>query len=234
MRDPGVTGAVLVGAFLAIGRDTDHDKVWLERAERFKAQAPAIQRARAEIFGDDVRLRHQFAGDVRALRGAQIQRDGSLVARFAQPVETRSSARAQAERAQRIPASGHLDLDHLCAELPEDRSAIGGGDHRRQVEHPKSFQRSFAFVHGKASLWITLLLPARLAAMGHRRTCSVILSACPRGANRGRGSVTGSIRMLPSPVDLNAAILYQSCTIAPRREPALVRIGQGRACPIRG
>ena len=161
VRDPGVAGAVLIGAFLAIGRDADHDKVRLKRAQRFKAQAPAIECAGAKIFGDDVGLRHQFAGDVRAFRRAQIQRDRSLVARFAQPVEARSGARAQAERAQRIPAPRHLDLDHLGAELPEDRSAIGRGDHRRQVKHPKPFERSFAFVHGIASCRFALSLPAR-------------------------------------------------------------------------
>ena len=80
------------------------------------------------------------AGDVAALRPAQVDRDQPLVAEDARGIE-RLAAEVLAHGAHGV-AVGRLDLDDLGAEVGEQAPAERAGDRRAHLQHAHAGQRT--------------------------------------------------------------------------------------------
>ena len=97
-----------------------------------------------EILAEDVGGSDQAPEEGRALRLAQVEGDGLLVALLGEPgVAVAALARA-AELAQRVAEPRLLDLDDLGAELAEDGGGERPGDEGREVDDADAAQRQLA------------------------------------------------------------------------------------------
>ena len=155
LADHAVAGALAVGPVLAEAADAHHHEPRVARGERLVAQAPALERAGAEVLDQHVALRGQVGHDRLALGPAQVDDDERLVAEDARRVE-RLAVEALAHGAHRV-ALGGLDLDDLGAEVGEQAPAEGAGHGRAQLEDAvagerarggRGFRVCFRGVHG--------------------------------------------------------------------------------------
>ena len=133
--------AVLVGAGLPETCHTQHHEARIERHQDIWTEPPFLQRARPEVLRHDIAPPDQLLELFRVLRRFQVERDRALVARLAEPRQRLSFGLGRRpEAAHRIPG-GMLDLDHLRAELRQDRRRERGRDERCKIEDAYPVER---------------------------------------------------------------------------------------------
>ena len=136
VRDAAETGQILVGAVLPVARNAAHDQGGIDGTQVLVSEPPALERARAKIFEDDVvTVANEIADYFLPLSFAQVTCHRMFVARFLQP-EERNPVAFHSEGAQGVALAGDLDLDDLGPEFGEDRCAERRGDERSEVENP--------------------------------------------------------------------------------------------------
>src|SRR5262249_58726349 len=124
-------GTVAARPGLAERRDANHDERTADRRERFPSEIPALERPGSEVLGQDVRLRDQAPDQRLPLRLSQVAGNRLLVARLDEPPVGAAGVGAggSAQASQVVADARLLDLDHLGAELAEQRGAY----RRRQI-----------------------------------------------------------------------------------------------------
>ena len=132
-----------VGPGQAVALDPCVDDAGVQGAEDVVAEVQVLHDARAEVFDEDIELRHEGEKEVTALRLLQVQDDGALVAVVVE--EVLRILGAGGERTAGRVALGRFDLDHVGTKPGkhlgarrarfvlghiEDAQAIEGGCHR--------------------------------------------------------------------------------------------------------
>src|SRR5919197_545401 len=114
--DGGKTRALAPWSSLSERCDARHDQPWIDAAQIFPTQMPALQRARTEVLGHHIDERGQPPDDVLAARMMQVEGHGLLVAVLdGPPVPDLSFGRPHASHI--IATAGKLDLNDFSAEL---------------------------------------------------------------------------------------------------------------------
>ena len=137
--DGGKAGTLGQRAGLPEGGDAGDDEVRVGLIEHVRAEAPLLQRARPEVFQQDVRFRGELQDCLLAGLGAQVQDDGLLVA-VDGPVQHGGVALVQPPVAQLVAGSRPLDLDDLGAEVGEEPPGRGGGNVVSEFQDADAFQ----------------------------------------------------------------------------------------------
>ena len=106
------------------------------------AEAPALQRPRPEVLGQDVGPRDQVADELLAVGGPEVDGDAALVAGRDRPPQRVAAPLGVAPLAQHVALAGRLDLDDLRAEVAEHLRAEGTRDHLSQFDDPDAGERS--------------------------------------------------------------------------------------------
>ena len=130
-----------VRAGLAVAGDAQHDQARIDRRQRLVSQPPALQRARAEVLDQHVRVPDQPAHDVLSFGAAKVDRHGALVARLDLPPDRRAVVQ-QPPLAQRVAGSRRLDLDRVGAEVGQGLAGERPGDQLAELEHAKTGERA--------------------------------------------------------------------------------------------
>ncbi len=106
------SGAVAVGAGLAIATHAQHDELGVGRQQVLGGQAPAFEGARPEVLDQHIGLGGELAHQGLGLGLLEVQRDGALVARLHLPPH-RGAVLEQSPFAQRVATARGFDLDHI-------------------------------------------------------------------------------------------------------------------------
>ena len=107
----------------------------------FPAKTPFFERSRSKVLNHDINCRHQFAHNLAGCVGFEVERDGLFVSALAVPPE-RSPIMHLAPFAQGVTLSRGLDLDHLGAELGQDRGRVRACDQRSEFKYPNARERA--------------------------------------------------------------------------------------------
>src|SRR6185503_8324320 len=102
---------------------------------------PAIERPGAVVLDQHVEARQQPLEELLALGLAQVERYRALVAVHRFP-QQRLAVLVRRQRAQRIAAARQLRLDHVGAEIGEQRGGEWSCNDVRDVEDAQSFERA--------------------------------------------------------------------------------------------
>ena len=156
VRDAGEAGLGAHRPVLAVGRNAHQNGARVQPLELVISQSPFFQRSGPEILDNDIAFCRQLPQQFATALLLQIERDALLVAAFRQPDQRVAAFGIGAEAAQRIADIGRLDLDHLGAELAEDRRAIRARDEGAEIEHPDPFKRTHDLPSARAARSITL------------------------------------------------------------------------------
>ncbi|MNT49032.1 hypothetical protein D3C72_1858570 [compost metagenome] len=105
-----------------------------------RAQAPALERAGAEVLDQHVALRRKLAHHVLAFRSTQVEGDGLLVARLRFPPD-RSPFVQQTPFAQRIASARRFDLDDFRAERRQHACCKRPCDQLSQLQYANACKR---------------------------------------------------------------------------------------------
>ena len=141
-------GPVAVGAVLAEPGDPDQHQAGVEIVQHVPTDAPALQRARAEVLDHHIGLGGQArntsapSGSPRYSPMQRLLRD-TIFHHSPWP----SSGRAVGPEG--VAALGVLDLDHVGAVVAEDLGAQGSGQHGGEVDDPQTGQGA----RGRERLW---------------------------------------------------------------------------------
>lgn len=133
-------GRELVGGLFGVGpalTPPGHAEVHqtgVDRGQVRVAEPPARHGARAHVLDQDVRPADQPAQHRLPLRAPQVERDRTLVAPVHLPVPGVAGL-AVPDRTDEITPARGLDLDHLGAEVTEDRRGERTADQCPDVEH---------------------------------------------------------------------------------------------------
>jgi hypothetical protein len=111
----------------------DHHQVRLERTQVVEVDAEPAQRRRAEVGHHDVRGRRQPPDQAGRLGVVQVDRDTALGAAEHRP-GGRLPVHQRRVLTRRVAGRGVLDLDHVRAELGEQRGRQWTGQDRRHVQ----------------------------------------------------------------------------------------------------
>src|SRR5579875_165380 len=137
-----VEGApVTVRAGEAVSRDVERDEVRKGPVDRFGIQSPRMQGWRSEVDHEDVEMTDELPQQFTSSSMVQIERDGTLVARFLDPLE-RATARTSGAPPDEVPNAWRFHLHDLGAEVGKHRCGNGGGEYGRHVQHPHTGERS--------------------------------------------------------------------------------------------
>jgi len=144
VSDPREAGPVAIRSGLAEAGNPQQHEPWIDLAERVPAEPPGLQLPGPEILRDHVRAGRQPLEHLSPARIPKVERQRTLVPRFAFPGEAVAVLRRGAVAPPRVTAPGLLDLDDLRAELGHQRRSEGRGDKRGEVENADAFERGFA------------------------------------------------------------------------------------------
>ena len=137
--DGGETGPLGQRTRLPEGRDAGDDEVRVGFVEHLGAQAPPFQRARPEVFQQDVRFGNERQHGLLAGFGPEVQHHRLLVA-VDGPVQHGGIALVQAPVAQLVTGSGPFHLDHFGTEVGEQPAGGGRGDVVPELQDADSLQ----------------------------------------------------------------------------------------------
>jgi len=107
----------------------------------FGRQAPARQRAPGEVLGEHVDVREEAAHQRAPLGVPQVERDALLVA-VEREEGDRHAVGGGVPVAALVARARRLDLDHLGAQVGEDRGAERPGQEAGQVEDADAGERA--------------------------------------------------------------------------------------------
>ena len=129
-------------ARLTEGRDPHHDQSRVRRGQRVVSEVPLLHGPRPEVLGEDVGAGGQPRDERLALGLAQVARDRFLVPALDQPHVRDPRGRLVTEPSQIVADAGLLDLDHVGAQLAQQRAAEGRSHVGRQVQSHEAVERS--------------------------------------------------------------------------------------------
>src|SRR5207249_6677234 len=127
-----VAGALGARARAAEGRDGAVDEPRVFPRQRLVAEAELLHRPRAEVLDQDVGRRGEAPHEGDAVRLLEIDGDAALVA-VVDEVAGGLAVLVRGPRARFVTDARVLDLDHVGAEVSEQRAAVGAGQHAREV-----------------------------------------------------------------------------------------------------
>jgi len=135
--DARVHGVVHSGRAVAAAQQLDVDEVGALRR-----QVLVVQPRQAGGVGDDdaVALDNQAPHQLLALRGAQIEADGSFPLVQPGPIN-RGAVAGQRPTVHVGRTSDRVDPDHLCTELVQRQAAQRSGDEAGHLDHGESCER---------------------------------------------------------------------------------------------
>ena len=142
LRDGGVARALGVRPGLAVPGDACEHDAGVRRRQPLVAEVPALERARAEVLGDDVRDADELEQELLAPRLAQVERDALLVPRLYGPPEGAALVASVAPVAQRVGLAGRLDLDHLGAHVAEQPAGERACEQRAELDQAHARERA--------------------------------------------------------------------------------------------
>ena len=169
LRDGGVARALGVRPGLAVPGDAREDDAGIHRRQLLVAEVPALERAGAEVLGDDVRDAHELEQQLLPLRLAQVQRDALLVPRLDGPPEGAAFVAGLAPVAERIRLAGRLDLDHLGAHVAEQPAGERPGEQRAELDQPQARKRPGAPRSRSVAHRVTIHRPCSTRPSNRRR-----------------------------------------------------------------
>jgi hypothetical protein len=139
MRDMCKTGSPAVRTGLTVPRHTQHHQTRIGFAQHVPSQPPLLHRTGAKVFDQHVRLRHQFEEQFDPFPLTQVDGHRLAVTRLAQPGERCVVTGGRgAKTPHRVAANRVFDLQHLRAELPQDRRCIRTGKKVAYVDNPNT------------------------------------------------------------------------------------------------
>src|SRR5262249_764279 len=141
-RDAAEARMLALGSRLPEGGDAHHHQPRVHARQLVVAETPALHRAGTEVLGEDVGAGGEPGDEGLTLGLAQVARDGLLVSPLDPPHVPDTGGGLVAEPREVVAAAGLLDLDHVGAELGEQRAAEGRGDEGREVERYQTLQCS--------------------------------------------------------------------------------------------
>src|SRR5690606_16074146 len=124
---------------LAEPGDAGEDDAGVALPHLLVAAPPAFEGSRAEVLHHHVGGLHQPQEQLRAVRVAQVQADGALVARDHLPPQWYAVPTVPVV-AHAVAVPGVLDLDHVGAEVPEQLADERSGEDGRHVDDPQAGQ----------------------------------------------------------------------------------------------
>src|SRR5579871_4213467 len=134
-RQRAKAGAGTIGAVLAEAGNAQHDKPGIDLVQRLIADAPAFQRAGAEVLDHYIRLSRQPLEKRSSLRLAEVEGNRAFVAAHRLPEET-FAVLGCAPAALMIAHSRHFHLHHVGAKLGQISRSPGRGCHRGDIKYP--------------------------------------------------------------------------------------------------
>ncbi|MCY1532784.1 hypothetical protein D9M68_680730 [compost metagenome] len=142
---PGESGLVAVRAGLPEPRHAQDGQRRILLMQPFARHAPAVQRAGAEVLHQRIEAGQQTRHDVAPFRGAQIDRNAFLVAIGHLPPQ-RHALLVRRQGPQGIARPGNFHLQHVGAQVCQQRCGPGAGHHGGQVKNTDAFQRTGTFL----------------------------------------------------------------------------------------
>ena len=136
--------AALVGArpVAPVARDRAVDQRGILGGQDVVSEAELLHRPAPVVLDEHVGLAHEPEQDRAALGTLEIEREAALVAVQHQE-RRRDAVDARLAIAARVVAARQfLDLDHVGAEVGEQRAAGGAGHDLRELEHAHAGERS--------------------------------------------------------------------------------------------
>jgi hypothetical protein len=119
--------------------------------QRLVGEIELFHRAAPEILDEDVCVPHEAQQDLVTLSPLEVERDAALVA-VEDQIRRRNAVDARLAVPARVVAAGELlDLDHVRAEIGEQRATGRTGHDLRQLEHAHSDERTGVRNRGRAS-----------------------------------------------------------------------------------
>ena len=132
LGDGVVAGLLRERPRLAEARDRRVDDGGVGGADGCIAQAEPLGHAGQEVLDEHVGLAGQLEGQARALGLLEVHRDAALVA--VHGGEGSAHPAGSPQRAQVVAPSRPLQLDHVGAEIAQQRRAVRPRDNTREVE----------------------------------------------------------------------------------------------------
>ncbi len=133
--------ALAVAAGLAVAGHARVDAAGVPLVHVVGPQAPALHRARAEVLQHDVGGGGELGGDPLPRGLAQVERDGALVAGQDRPPQAVVVVAQAPPVAHRVAVARRLDLDHVGAEVAQQRARVGAGEQLAELDRPQAVQR---------------------------------------------------------------------------------------------
>ena len=144
LEDPGEAWPPGIGTVLAEPGDPQDGEARIEALQPGSRDAPAVERARAEVLDQHVGVGHQPGKEIAAFGHAKIERDALLVAVGDLPPQ-RHAVLVRRQRAQRVADARHLDLDDLGAIVAQQTRRERAGHDRRDVDDAQTLERAGGF-----------------------------------------------------------------------------------------
>ncbi len=114
----------------------------LAATELIPAEIPFLERARPEVFDQEVRFRRELEQEPLPVRLAEIERDRLLVAGDDRPPQRRLARLLPAPAPHRVALPRRLDLDDLGAHVAEQLPAERPGQQSAEFEHAQIAERA--------------------------------------------------------------------------------------------
>ena len=137
LRDRAVAAAPGIRARLTESGDAHHHEPGIDLREVRVAQAPPLERPRPVILDDDVGGARKFAEEFLPARLGKSQGDEPLVAPDHLPPQGLAVLHGRPVT-HGVADAGHLDLDHVRAEIRELRGGERPGNHGAGIDDAKS------------------------------------------------------------------------------------------------
>ncbi len=143
---PGLVAARLgcLGAVFAITRERRVDQSVVQRRQRFIADAKLFADGGGIVGDEDICLRGKTLDRDLALRFRHIDREAALVARTEHPrviLIAPGMAGKLRQMPVRISRSRRLDLDHIGAEVRQNRGRRRRCDEAAAIDHLQAFEQ---------------------------------------------------------------------------------------------
>ena len=129
-------GLVAVGATLSVAADAKHDEFRVQGQQSLRAQAPAFNGARPEVFNQHIGLGGQLADNSLSSRLFQIEDQRAFVSRLHLPPD-RGTVLEQSPLPQGIARARGLDFDDISTKIRKSFTGEGAGN---QLAHFQDFQ----------------------------------------------------------------------------------------------
>ena len=169
---------------LAIGRERRIDQPRVEVRDILVSRAKLAPHRERHVGDEDVGLLHQPAQHLVAALGFQVEREAALVAVIEDPGVVAVHPRRAGPRVQgaiKVTFAGRLDLDHVGAEVGEDRRCRRRRDEARAIDHSQSGKKPFGH-------WSWF--PAQKKNPELNSGSAVHSISLPKGGGSGRGSTS--------------------------------------------